>query len=158
MVSSPGLLSAWQLVGNLQLIWCNISSGKGVLLFQDLHPLFVCRGERKQSMRRGCALQELWELPGAWWADRFPVPRMHPCRSGISCLVPLLTSLCLNSVQNRAVMSPVHTEHCYSKIAVSCSGSRGVPRVVALGQGFPSHEQKGNTQENSICLRGSQRI
>lgn len=78
MVSSPGPLTAWQLVGILQLIWWNVSSGKSVLLFQDLHPPFVSRGERGQSVRRGCALQELWEVPGAWWADCFPVPRMQP--------------------------------------------------------------------------------
>lgn len=69
--SSPGLVVSGGIA---------VAGRVSFLLLQDLHRPFASGDDRKLSVRRGCALQDLWELPGAWWADLFPIPRMDPCQ------------------------------------------------------------------------------
>lgn len=107
----------------VMLILAGWRQWKGVLLLQDLHPPFVSR------VRGSSLCPEAVPCPGrllepGGLTDHSPIPWVLPCQVWNSCLVSLLTSLCLNSVQTRAVMCPVLTELCYAKIAVSCSGSQ----------------------------------
>lgn len=58
-----------------------VFGGKSVLPSSLGPALAICpEGEGKPSVLRDCTLRDLWELPGAQWADRFPIPTMDPCQ------------------------------------------------------------------------------
>lgn len=91
----------------------------------------------------------------------FRSPGWTLVRSGISCLVSLLTSLRLNSVQNTAIKSPVHTKHCYSEISVSSSGSHGLPWRCTCGSSgsvLPEPLTEGNHPKITASGLGSHRV
>lgn len=135
VVSSPGPLTAWQLVGILQSHWF----GGMEVVRRVSSSSRTCTHHLTPGVRGSspCAEAVLCRISGSFMEHggltAFQSPGCTLVRSGISCLVSLLTSLYLNSVQNRAVTSPVHSERCYSKIAGSCSGSCGLPLRCVCG-------------------------